>query len=112
MELPEEGTEISDAELAMANMLIDQLTGEFDPQQYHDEYRAVLEQVIEAKLGNAQPVAAAPDQPAGNVIDLMSALKASIESAKAERTGSPQEDAASETQPAPEEPAPPIAQAG
>ena len=115
LELPEEGTEISDAELAMANMLIDQLAGEFDPRQYHDEYRAVLEQVIEAKLGNAQPVAAAPVQPAGNVIDLMSALKASIESAKADRTNSSQEGAGPEalaTAPVPEEPASPIARAG
>ncbi len=107
LELPEEGTEISEAELAMANMLIDQLTGEFNPQQYRDEYRSTLEQVIEAKLGRAQPVAAAPVQPAGTVVDLMSALKASIESAKAERIGSAEEDAGSETSPAA-----PVARAG
>ena len=88
LELPEDDAEVNEQELAMANMLIDQLTGEFEPEQYHDEYRSTLEQVIEAKLGNAQPVAAAPVQPAGTVVDLMSALKASIESAKAERSGS------------------------
>jgi DNA end-binding protein Ku len=86
LELPEDETEINEAELAMANMLIDQLTGEFEPEQYTDEYRSTLEQVIEAKLGNAQPVAAAPAAPTGNVLDLMSALKASIETAKAERS--------------------------
>ena len=92
LELPEDDAEINEAELAMTNMLIDQLAGEFEPEQYTDEYRSALEQVIESKLGNAQPMAAAPAAPTGNVLDLMSALKASIETAKAERSDSEEED--------------------
>lgn len=76
--------EVSDAELQMAVMLIDQLTGAFEPQEYRDEYRDALQQVIEAKLGAGAPVSAAPEAPQGKVRDLMEALRASIEAARAQ----------------------------
>ena len=75
--------ELSEAELQMAVMLIDQLTGEFQPTEYHDEYRDALQQVIEAKLGSGAPISAAPEAPQGKVRDLMEALRASIEAARA-----------------------------
>lgn len=78
--------EVSDAELQMAVMLIDQLTGAFEPQEYRDEYRDALQQVIEAKLGSGAPVSAAPEAPQGKVRDLMEALRASIEAARAQPT--------------------------
>ena len=75
--------EVSEAEVQMAVMLIDQLTGEFEPHAYHDEYRGALQQVIEAKFGSGAPVSAAPEAPQGKVRDLMEALRASIEAARA-----------------------------
>ena len=81
LDIPAEA-EINDAELQMAVMLIDQLTGEFQPHEYHDEYRDALQQVIEAKLGSGAPVSAALEAPQGKVRDLMEALRASIEAAK------------------------------
>jgi len=75
--------ELSEAEMQMAVMLIDQLTGEFQPAEYQDEYRGALQQVIEAKLGSGAPISAAPEAPQGKVRDLMEALRASIEAARA-----------------------------
>ena len=84
LDLPEEDVTISEDEMAMANTLIDQLAGTFEPEQYADEYRATLERVIEAKLGAAEPVTAAPAPARGQVVDLMEALKASIQATKKE----------------------------
>lgn len=82
--LPEEKTAITGPEMAMATALIDQLAGTYDPAAYADEYRGILERVIEAKLGSAPMVTTAP-APAhgGKVTDLMEALRASIAAAKA-----------------------------
>ena len=85
LELPSESTEVAEAELQMAVMLIDQLAGEFHPEEYRDEYRDALQQVIEAKLGSGAIVAPAPAAPEGRVRDLMEALRESIDAAKAER---------------------------
>lgn len=87
LDLPEEDVKISEDEMAMANTLIDQLAGTFEPEQYEDEYRATLERVIEAKLRAAEPVTAAPTPARGQVVDLMEALKASIQATKKEGRG-------------------------
>ena len=50
LSLPEESAVVTDQEMSMAITLIDQLTGPFEPDQHHDEYRTTLERVIEAKL--------------------------------------------------------------
>ena len=78
---------ISDAEREMAATLVDQLTRPFDPTAYSDDYRVALEGVIEAKLGSGAPVAVAAPTARGEVKDLMEALRASIETAKATREG-------------------------
>ena len=84
LSLPEEDALISDQELAMATSLIDQLTGTFDPEQHNDEYRETLERAIEARLTSSEPVTAAPAPARGKVVDLMAALRDSIEAAKKE----------------------------
>ena len=96
LELPQDEELISDQEMAMANMLIDQLTGPFEPEQYQDEYRVALEHVIEAKLGSGAPVTAAPAPPPGKVVDLMEALRASIQATKQDSKSKPSEPAAEE----------------
>jgi DNA end-binding protein Ku len=89
LELPEDDTLVSEQEVAMANTLIDQMVGPFEPEEYRDEYRSALEQVIEVKLGAAEAVAVAPTPPKGKVVDLMEALKASIEATKKETKAKP-----------------------
>jgi DNA end-binding protein Ku len=70
-------------ELAMAQSLIESMSADFDPDQYHDEYRGALEQVIEAKVEGReiveQPV---QEEETGSVVDLMAALRASVAAAK------------------------------
>lgn len=79
VELPE--VKVTDKELSMAYSLIDLMTEEFEPEQYHDQYRAALMEIIEAKLEGVE-IVEAPAPPAGKVVDLMAALKASVEAAR------------------------------
>ncbi len=75
----------SDAEVGMASMFIDQLSAPYDPSKFADSYREALEQVVAAKLGEAPaPIAEAAPQQA-DVVDLVAALKASVEAAKRRR---------------------------
>jgi len=73
-------------ELSMAQSLIETLSGDFEPEQYTDNYREALQALIEAKVEGrevVQPSEAAEDS--GTVVDLMSALRASVEAARAGR---------------------------
>ncbi|WBQ03920.1 non-homologous end joining protein Ku [Kribbella sp. CA-293567] len=84
---PDEDVEIRKQEKAMAESYIDTLRGEFNPDQYHDEYRHALEQVVEAKAaGVPMPAEAEEEETEGaEVVDLVAALRASVEAAKARR---------------------------
>ena len=95
--LPEAEATFSEQEMSMAQALIDQLTGPFEPGDYKDEYKLALERVIEAKLVGGTPVVAAPVAAKGKVGDLMDALKASIEATKTERTTGKKKSAAEVT---------------
>ena len=79
----DEDVTVRPQELAMAQSLIESMSADFDPDQYHDEYREALEQVIEAKVEGRevveQPVEA---EDTGSVVDLMAALRASVAAAK------------------------------
>ncbi len=92
-ERPEEVPEVSvnEKELAMAFTLIDLLTEPFQPEKYQDEYRQALMQVIEAKLEGVEVTEAAAPGPA-KVMDLMSALKASIAAAQKGREAEEEEE--------------------
>lgn len=72
-----EAPSVDDKELEMAAMLINQLSSEFDPGKYQDEYRAKLQEAIEHKVAG-QEIKVAPSPEVPNVIDLMSALQASL----------------------------------
>ena len=92
----DEPVEVRPQELAMAGSLIDTLSGDFDPGQYKDSYREALQQVIEAKVAGQEVVQPEEAQPtSGTVVDLMAALRASVEAAKKGRSegGSAQEQA-------------------
>jgi DNA end-binding protein Ku len=84
-ELPD--VEITDAEKQLAEALVDMLKGEFDAKEYKDAYREALTEVIEAKMAGREVIdVPAADQPV-QVMDMMEALKASIEAAKKRRAG-------------------------
>jgi DNA end-binding protein Ku len=74
------------AELAMASSLIDSMAGSFKPDEFTDNYRAALQEVIDAKVEGREVVQPeeAEEAPAA-AIDLMAALKASVERAKKAR---------------------------
>ncbi|MEO7207585.1 MAG: Ku protein [Steroidobacteraceae bacterium] len=75
-------TTVSEPELKLAEQLIDQLSAKrFDPNEYHDEFRGRIEAAIQRKVaGKEVSLTEAPVAKAGgNVIDLMAALKASLD---------------------------------
>jgi DNA end-binding protein Ku len=89
LDLPEEEPDFKPAELAMAKQLVSAMTGEFEPEKYHDEYREALMKVIEAKMDGHEAVVAEPVEETGNLIDLMAALEASVKATKAARDDTP-----------------------
>jgi DNA end-binding protein Ku len=77
-----EPAQVSEPELKLAQQLIDHLAAKrFDPNEYHDEFKGRVEAAIQKKIqGREISLAEAPVSPAGsNVIDLMEALRASID---------------------------------
>ncbi len=102
---PYEGTDVSDVavsteEMKMAFALIDMLHEPFDPSRYQDEYRDVLMNMITTKLEGGEVVTAAEEAAPAQTVDLMAALRASIEATKARKGAK----ASAEAEPA-EEPA-------
>jgi len=75
---------VSEAELNMAKLLINSMDTPFDPSKYKDEYQEKLRALIESKIAGKEIVAPEPESP-GKVIDLMEALKASVEKAQREK---------------------------
>lgn len=65
-------------ELDIAKQLIDNLTAKFEPAKYTNEYRESLQKIINARISGKE-VVTEPQAPDNNIIDLMEALKASIE---------------------------------
>ena len=102
----DEDVTVRQQELAMAQSLIESMSADFDPGQYHDEYREALEQVIEAKIEGRevveQPV---QEEDTGSVVDLMAALRASVAAAKKGRGESDEEEAPAKKAPAKKAPA-------
>jgi DNA end-binding protein Ku len=76
--------EVAKQELEMAKLLINSMDTPFDPSKYKDEYQVRLRELIEAKISGKEVVAAEPKS-AGKVIDLMEALKASVDKAKKDK---------------------------
>jgi DNA end-binding protein Ku len=85
LDLPEEVPDYKPTELSMAKQLVSAMTGEFEPENFKDEYREALMKVIESKVEGKEPVAPKPAEETGKLIDLMAALEASVEAAKAAR---------------------------
>ena len=76
-----EGVKIEERELGMARQLIENLTAEFKPEKYRDEYREDLLELIRKKA-EGKEIVTAPEAPQRNVVDLMAALQASLQQAQ------------------------------
>lgn len=76
---------VSAAELKVADALVDLLAVRFDASAYRDEYREAVLAMITAKLEGHELVAAPEPQAAAPSVDLMAALRASVEAARAKR---------------------------
>jgi DNA end-binding protein Ku len=90
----DEDVSLRPPEVAMAGSLVDSMAGEFDPDEYTDNYREALQEVIDAKVEGREVVA--PEEPEAApaaAVDLMAALKASVERAKAARGEAPAKEA-------------------
>jgi len=72
---------LKEKELALAKMLVESLAGEFEPEKYHDAYRDNLRKMIEAKI-EGHKVVETPEAHVAPVIDIMEALKKSLEMRK------------------------------
>ncbi|OYO05115.1 Ku protein [Enemella evansiae] len=83
---PSEDITVSDAEVKMAQTFIDALAGDFNPEEYQDSYREALEEVVNAKLaGTEVPAEEETSTSDADVVDLVAALRASVEAAKKRR---------------------------
>jgi DNA end-binding protein Ku len=75
-------------ELEMAQTLIDNLTADWDPAEFKDEYREAMLRIVEAKI-NGEEIEIVEAEPTAKVVDLMEALKASVAAAKKEPKAEP-----------------------
>jgi DNA end-binding protein Ku len=85
LELPKEAPEFKPAERKMAEQLVAAMTSEFNPEEYHDEYREALMKVIEAKVEGKQTFTPQQVEEPTNLVDLMAALEASVAATKQSR---------------------------
>jgi DNA end-binding protein Ku len=84
-----EDYKVTERELQIAEMLVDNMTSEWDPRKYHDEYREALMEWIQkkAQAGEGMPPAqeVAEGREEGKVIDMMELLKRSVQQAAMKR---------------------------
>ncbi len=99
-----EDIELKPAELAMAASLVESMASDFDPSQYTDEYRDAMLAMIQDKLAGGDGVVASADDDdsAGEVLDLMAALEASVARARAGTVVKSTSDRAEKEEPKPE----------
>ena len=74
-------SKVSEKERALAKMLVESLAASFEPEKYHDTYRDNLKKMIEAKV-EGHKVVETPEAHVAPVIDIMEALKKSLEARK------------------------------
>jgi DNA end-binding protein Ku len=81
-----EATEVKKAELALAGQVIESLVGEWDAAEFENEYRRDLKAMLEAKL-SGQEITRPEPAPETPVVDLMEALRRSVEDVQGRRGG-------------------------
>jgi DNA end-binding protein Ku len=82
----EEDVDLRPQELRMAASLVDSMATDFEPDSFEDEYANALAELVDAKLEGAAPAPQAMSEAAATeVVDLLSALQASVDRARASR---------------------------
>jgi DNA end-binding protein Ku len=82
LKVPEESRKAGGKELEMAKALVEQMTDEWNPARYTDDYKSALMKLIEEKVesgGELAPVRAPREKKSGKVIDLLAVLQKSLE---------------------------------
>jgi len=80
--------DFSDRELKTANMLIESMATDWEPEQYHDTYRQRVEDLVERKRAGEEVVVESHPAKPTKVVDLMAALQASVDAARGRPKGS------------------------
>ncbi len=70
----------------MARQLINQLSADFDPEIFEDSYRHRVEEAITAKIEGNEISVAKPEARTEQVVDLLEALKASVDQTRAKKS--------------------------
>jgi DNA end-binding protein Ku len=87
---PPDSVTVSDAEVTMAQSFIDALSGDFAPEDFTDSYREAVEALVQSKAEGV-PLEEETEAPKeAEVVDLVAALRASVEAAKKRREASAQ----------------------
>jgi DNA end-binding protein Ku len=103
-----EDTQATDKELAMASSLVDSLAGDYEPDEFEDDYSEAVEALVASKIeGGEMKEAPAARAEETEVVDLLAALQRSVDKAKAAKSGGTstseiREEAAAETEEAAE----------
>ena len=98
---PADDVDVRPQEVAMAESYISTLSASFDPDRYSSDYREALERLVAAKTEGIE-LRTADEEPAaaGQVVDLVAALRASVEAAKKRRGEAVDATSAESQQPA------------
>jgi DNA end-binding protein Ku len=83
--IPARASKPSSKEVALANQIIDSLSGDWNPKQYRDTYTEELEDLIERKAKGQKVTIEESPQEEGELLDLMAALEKSVEAARGRR---------------------------
>ncbi|MFC8225521.1 Ku protein [Streptomyces sp. NPDC057287] len=83
---PDAGVKVRDAELDLADALMNTL-GDADMDTLHDDYREAVEELVAAKAAGEPVAEEEAEEPGGKVIDLMAALESSVRAAEASKGG-------------------------
>jgi DNA end-binding protein Ku len=91
--VPDDSVTIRKQEVGMAESYISTLSGDFDPSRYSSDYREALEQLVQAKASGLPLPEVTTDEPqTAQVVDLVAALRASVDAAKRRREGAAAEE--------------------
>ena len=78
--------DVKDAEVKMAHMLVETLTGDFDPSEFEDDYAEAVETLVKTKIeGGELKRTPTSTKSSGEVVDLLAALQKSVAAAKEAR---------------------------
>jgi DNA end-binding protein Ku len=78
---------LPDQMVGLAETIVDKMTGTFEPTAFEDRYADAVTELIRSKEAGLPPPAEKPSAPPPNVVNLMEALRRSIEGGRSDRQG-------------------------